>query len=366
MKVLHVTESRSWSGGTVQLWNLCRSLVGRGHQAGLVCPPEAEVLKHAEGSGVPVWKVVMRQDYDLPAARAVARAIREFKPDIVHAHHPRAHALCLLAGIFARIPRLIVSRRVSFRFKPWNPFSHLKYKNARISAYTAVSTDIARGLVEQGVAPEKVHVIHSGVDVKKFGPRPPEESLRAQWGVPSDVPLIGNLNHFSWWKGQMVFLEAARLLLDEIGVLNAHFLLAGKDTDGPEAREKVKALGLESRVTLAGFRTDMPEVISLLSQTVLSSLAGEGFSGVLREAMSMGIPVVATDVGGNKELVEDGVTGLLVPAGDAKALARAMKRLLADPGLAKSCSIEAQRRVRDNYSIEAMVEKTVALYHSLL
>jgi glycosyltransferase involved in cell wall biosynthesis len=362
MKILHVTESRSWSGGTVQLWNLCRALVQGGHETGLFCPPEAELLKHTPGSGVRVWTKPMREDYDLPCAWALARAVREFRPDIVHAHHPKAHALALIAGFFAPIPKLVVSRRVSFRFKPWNPFSHLKYRTGRIAAYAAVSSDIGRGLIEQGVASEKVHVIHSGVDVDKFSPRPPDEKVRSQLGLPSGIPVVGNLNHFSWWKGQTLFLEAAAKLMD----VKVHFLLVGKDTDGPDAREKVKTLGLDGRVTLAGFRTDMPEVISLLSLTVLSSLAGEGFSGVLREAMSMGIPVVATDVGGNKELVEDGVTGLLVPPGNAEALAESIKRMLKTPGLAKTCSSAAQKRVRENYSIEAMVENTLSLYRELV
>ncbi len=365
MRILHVTESRSWSGGTVQLWHLCKALVRDGHEAGLFCPPEAELLKHVPGSGVRAWVRAMRQDYDLPAAWALARAVRKFRPDVVHAHHPKAHALALLAGFFAPIPKLVVSRRVSFRFKPWNIFSHLKYRTGRIAAYTAVSADIGRGLIDQGVSADKVHVIHSGVDVDRFAPRAPEESVRTQLGLPAGVPIVGNLNHFSWWKGQAEFLEAARRFIDSGGP-KARFLLVGKDTDGPEAREKVRALGLEDHVTLAGFRTDMPEVISLLSLTVLSSLAGEGFSGVLREAMSMGVPVVATDVGGNKELVEDGVTGLLTPPGDADALARAMNRMLSDGKLAKSCAGEAQRRVRENYSINAMTVKTVALYRKLL
>jgi glycosyltransferase involved in cell wall biosynthesis len=148
--------------------------------------------------------------------------------------------------------------------------------------------------------------------------------------------------------------------------VSIRFLLAGKDTDGAEAREKVRALGLQDRVVLAGFRTDMPEILSLLSVTVLSSLAGEGFSGVLREAMSMGVPVVATDVGGNKELVENEKTGLLVPPGDSGALAEAVIRLLGDKSLAKSCAEEASRRVRNNYSIDAMVDNTIALYQKLI
>ena len=189
MRILHVTESRSWSGGTVQLWNLCKALQRDGHEVGLFCPPNAELLNHTGGSGVRLWTRGMRQDYDVGAAWTLARAIREFKPDIVHAHHPRAHALCLIAGLFAPIPRLVVSRRVSFRFKPWNVFSHLKYRTGRISAYTAVSADIGKGLVDQGVRADKVHVIRSGVDVEKFKPRPPDEAVHAQLGFPAGRSL---------------------------------------------------------------------------------------------------------------------------------------------------------------------------------
>ena len=364
MRVLHVTESRSWSGGTVQLWNLCVGLVKRGHAAGLFCPPESELLRHVPGSHVHVTLCPMREDYDLWAAWRLAEKIRRFKPQVVHAHHPRAHALALLAGLFTKVPNLVVSRRVSFRLKKWNPFSQWKYRSGTIRTFVAVSEDIRRVLIQGGVSPEKVTVIQSGVDVQRFAPRSPDASLRQALRLPADRPVVGNMTHFSWWKGQTVFLDAAKILLD--GGVSAHFLLAGKDTDGPEAREKVRALGIGDHVTLAGFRTDMPEVLSLLSVSVLSSLAGEGFSGVLREAMCMGLPVVATDVGGNSELVKNGKTGHLVPPGDAAALAAAIRQVLADRAHSHEMARTAQENVTMNYSLENMVEKTIALYERIV
>lgn len=364
MRVLHVTESRSWSGGTVQLWNLAAGLVKRGHAAALFCPPEAEILRHVPNSRVVVTECPLREDYDLRAAWRLARAIRAFRPDIVHAHHPRAHATALLANLFTAVPRLVVSRRVSFRLKKWNPFSQWKYRSRAIRTFVAVSEDIRRVLIDGGVSPDKVTVIHSGVDVTKFAPRPPADQLRRDLGLPVDRPVVGNLTHFSWWKGQTVFLEAAKILMDA-GV-KAHFLLAGKDTDGPEARAKVNALGLEPHVTLAGFRTDVPDILSLLHVSVLSSLAGEGFSGVLREAMCMGVPVVATDVGGNSELVKNEKTGRLVAPGDPAALATAIRQTLADHAEAQSMAQLARAQVTANYSLDSMVDKTIALYERLL
>ncbi|MGQ0645716.1 MAG: glycosyltransferase [Elusimicrobiota bacterium] len=359
-----MTESRGWSGGTVQLWRLCEALQRRGHAVALVCPPGGEILKHAAGGGMDVALCPMRQDYDLFAAARLAGAVRRFRPDVVHAHHPRAHALCLLAGVFSPMPRLVVSRRVSFRLNRWNVFSQWKYRSRRISAYAAVSEDIRRVLTDGGVPPERVEVIHSGVDVEKFSPRTPDENLRRELGLPAGVPIVGNVTHFSWWKGQRVFLQAAKRVAE--GGAAVHFLLAGKDTDGAEAAGLARSLGLEGRVTLAGFRTDMPELLSLLSASVVSSLAGEGFSGVLRESMAMGVPVAATDVGGNRELVVHEKTGLLVPPGDAEALARAILRLVADAPLARAMADAARENVRSRYSIETMVEKNIRLYEKLL
>jgi glycosyltransferase involved in cell wall biosynthesis len=251
--------------------------MARGQAAALFCPPEAELLRHAAGTPVDLTVCPLREDYDLLAARRLAETVRRFRPDVVHAHHPRAHAIALLAGLFVSIPRLVVSRRVSFKLKKWNPFSQLKYRSSRIRTYIAVSEDIRRVLIAGGVPPEKVVVIHSGVDTAKFTPRPPAEALRAALRIPAGAPVVGNLTHYSWWKGQAVFLEAARAAVTAGSP--AHFLLVGKDTDGEDARRRVAGLGLGDRVTLAGFRTDMPEILSILSVSVVSSLAGEGFSG---------------------------------------------------------------------------------------
>lgn len=329
----------------------------------IFCPPASELLNHTAGSGVETVLCPLRQDYDLLAASRLAGVIRSFRPDVVHAHHPRAHAIALLASYVSPVRRLVVSRRVSFRLKKWNLFSQWKYKNPRIHSYVAVSDDIKQVLVHGGVNPARVRVIHSGVDTTRFSPRPPADTLRRQLGLPQDKPIVGNLTHYSWWKGQPQFLEAAKRVIDS--GTKAHFLLVGKGTDEADAQEQVRRLNLGDHVTLAGFRTDMPEVISLLSVSVLSSLAGEGFSGVLRECMSMGIPVAATDVGGNRELVQNGKTGLLVPAGDVAALAAAIQKLLADRSLASACASAAQKNVRENYSIERMVDNNIRLYEEI-
>lgn len=342
------------------MFQLCLKLRKDGHEVTVACQPDNILLTRLQEENIPVFVVPMRQDYDLLAAFRIAQWLRRERAHIIHAHHPRAHALALIAGALVPAPALIVSRRVSFRLKKWNLFSQLKYRSSRITRFIAVSEDIRNVLVSGGVPPGKVTVIYSGVDTQRFSPKRPVETVRKELGLPSDRPIVGNLTHFSWWKGQTVFLEAAQKVI-QAGT-KAHFLLVGKDTDGPELTEKIRSLGIGSHVTLAGFRTDIPDVLSLLSLNVLASLQGEGFSGVLREAMAMNVPVVATDVGGNRELVQTGVTGTLVPPNDPSTMAEAIRKTLDHSDHAKDCAAEARRRVLDRYSLQRTVEDTEALY----
>ena len=128
----------------------------------------------------------------------------------------------------------------------------------------------------------------------------------------------------------------------------------------------VERFGLTGKVVQAGYRTDIPEIISALDISVNAPRAGEGLSGAVRESLAVGRPVVATDVGGNRELVRDGETGLLVPPDDPTALASALARFLDDRGLARRLASEGERFVRENLTVERMVEETERLYRRIL
>ena len=128
----------------------------------------------------------------------------------------------------------------------------------------------------------------------------------------------------------------------------------------------VERFGLTGKVVQAGYRTDVPALMSALTVSVNSPRAGEGLSGAVRESLAVGRPVVATDVGGNRELVRDGETGLLVPPDDAGALAAALERLLADPALASRLAENGARFVRENLTVERMVGETERLYREVL
>ncbi|MBN2564077.1 MAG: glycosyltransferase [Candidatus Eisenbacteria bacterium] len=359
MKVLHLAECPSWGGGAAQVLALLAGLSGRGHHVSLATTPGSELERRARTSGLDVIGVELRSELNpLAIARLVAHvALR--RVEIVHAHASHAHSVGLITATLACLP-FVVTRRVSFRPKD-NLGSRLKYLSGRVGELIAVSRAVKDVLTDYGVDPSRIEVIYSGTDPRVFHPGVDGSSVRSELGLAPDAMVVGKIaNFYHRWKGHDTFLEAAAILTRSRPELM--FLLAGHETDAPKTHALIDGLGLDGRVATAGFRTDVPNVIAALDVSVNSPRSGEGLSGAVRESMAMGRPVVATDVGGNRELVADGETGLLVPPGDPEALARAVAAILDDPALATRLSENGARFVRENLTIERMVRATEDLY----
>lgn len=367
LSVLHVSESDEWSGGAAQLLALAEGLRGRGWRVRIACRSGSGLSEHARGKGFEILTVPLREDYDLLSAWTLARFVYAQGISVLHAHHNRSHAVCLLAklllGLLGLKPVLVVSRRVSFP-PGKNPFSLWKYRSASIDRIVAVAEGVKEVLTSSGVPAEKVEVIRSGVDLARFSPRARDPGLRRRLGLPEGRAVIGKIANASPWKGQNVLLKAAALLLRE--GRKVHFLLAGRDTDGDWIKGEVARLGISEHVTLAGFRSDVPELLSCLDISVNAAVQGEGLSGALRESLSMGVPVVASDIAGNRELLGGPGRDWLFTPGDHEALARRLGWALDHQDQARAAARAWRERAREEFSLERMVEKTEALYRRLL
>jgi glycosyltransferase involved in cell wall biosynthesis len=365
-RILHVSESNEWSGGAAQLLALAQGVAARGWDVVIGCRPGSGLHEHARQRGLETFTVALSEDYDLVSAYRLARFARARGVDVIHAHHNRSHAVCLLAkallAVSGRAPALVVSRRVSFA-PGRNPFSRWKYRSRLIDRIVAVADAVKTVLVESGVPPERVTVIHSGTDAARFSPRRGDAALKRALGIPLDRPIVGKIANASPWKGQSIMLEAAKKLVDAGSP--AHFVFAGRDTTADWMRESAAALGLQDRVTLLGFRTDVPDILCCLDVSVNAAVQGEGLSGALRESLTMGVPVVASDVAGNRELLTDGTGGWLFAKGDAAALAERLGWVLSHADEAKA-SVKAWQERAGGFTLEAMVESTDALYRELL
>lgn len=365
--ILHVSEATGWTGGLARMLELAEGLRDRGWGVVLACRPGSRIEDEAERLGLEHLTLPLRKDYDLVSSWALAREAARRGVAIVHAHHPRAHGVALgaklLAGLSGPPPLLVVSRRVSYRVGG-NPLSRWKYGARQVDAYVAVAGAVRDLLVDGGVAPGRVRVVPSGVDAALFAPRPSDPALLEELGIPAGAPLVVKLANAAPAKGIEPFLRAAASVARTHP--GARFLLAGRDTTAVWVRSLVELLGLSERVLLAGFRSDIPRLLSCASVSVNAAVAGEALSGALRESLAMGVPVVASDLAGNAELVRDGRTGLTVPPGDGEALARAIRWTLDHRGEALALALAGRRLVLEEFTVERSIERTERLYLELL
>jgi len=365
LKILHITESSGWSGGAAQALYLARGLRGLGHENVIACPLAGDLGRKAGADGFAVRHFQPRRDYDLSTARALARLIDELKPDVMQAHHPKAHAMGLIAKFLAaHKPVFIFTRRVSHPIVK-GFFAKLKYTSRLIDGCIAVADSVRAQLIAYGVRPEGVRTIYSGTDPDRFSPRPPDEALLKELALPPGLPVVMLVGNFSEHKGQRVLLKAAGLL--RAGGLDFALVFAGRNTDSAELKALYEAEGLPGdRGRFLGLRDDVERLLTVASVSVNAAIKGEALSGSVRESLAMGVPAVASDISGNSEIVKDGVNGLLFPPGDHAALAARLETVLRDPALRTKFSASSVSLVRERFSTAIMARRTLEYYLELL
>ncbi len=360
-----MSESSRWSGGAAQALALALRLEAGGHENLIACPEGGDLWGKAGAAGLATRRFKPRRDYDLLCAYKLAHFIESWKPDVIHAHHPKAHAMCLMAKVITRRkPVLVVARRVSHPIIN-TFFARLKYRSSLINGYIAVAGSVRRMLLAYGLPPEKVRTIYSGVDAARFTPVPPSEKIIRELALPPGMPVAGLIGNYSFDKGQHVLLEAASRLFAEGG--RFILLLAGRDTDSQAVKDLLVQKGFPpEQARLLGLRQDVPDLLSVLSVSLNCAVRGEALSGSIRESMAMGIPVIASDISGNGELVRPDKTGILFPPGDDTALYGRLKYALANPGALRGMADRGLALVREDFTVDVMARKTFLYYRELL
>jgi len=363
LDVLHLIEAPMWTGAMDQTLELVLGLLRRGHRVTLACTPGSILSRRASEAGVDVVEVELRSELNPVAVASLSSVVRRRGVEIIHAHRAHAHSIGLLTSRVTRRP-YVVTRHTALRPKD-NFATRLKYRSRFVTRFVAISRAVKDVLVGYGVPGEKIAVIYDGIDTDRYRPGGDGARVLSELDVPADAPLVGKVaNFYGKSKGHATFLDAASAVAERVP--QVRFLLAGHSTDSDEMRSMAEQRGLADRIVLAGYRADVPDVLAALDVLVNVPIAREGLSVAIMEAMATGVPVVGSDVGGIPELIADGETGLLVPPGDAPALAAAIERLLTDVELAARLASAGARFVRENLTVEHMVEKTERLYREIL
>ena len=359
LTVLHSEASLGWGGQEIRIMAELTGLARRAHRTGLLAAPGAEILTRARAAAIPAWEVPFRHTLDVASAMRVARALREQAADVLVTHSSKDGWVGGAAGLLAGVP-VVRMRHLAVPVRS-NPVSRLVY--TRLCQRIVTTGEGGRDLLILAVRvpPERVVAVPTGVDLARFDPRRVDgRPVRQALSIPQDAPVVGMVAVLRSKKGHRYFVEAAGEVVR--AAPGARFLIVG---DGPmraAVEEWIAKAGLAGCVFLLGHREDIPEVMAAMDVVVLPSRRDEGVPQVVGQALAMERAVVTTDVVGVTELVEDGVTGVVVPPEDSQALARAVIGLLKDRERARAMGRAGARRVADGFSLEKMLDRMEAIY----
>jgi glycosyltransferase involved in cell wall biosynthesis len=377
IRVCHVIEATT--GGTRRhVADLVTHLERERFDVSLLCatrrdPGFRNDIKRMREAGVTVHEVDMRRSidplHDMAAYRALHEHFSRAKFDVVHTHSSKAGALGRMAAAKAGIGAAVHTPHV-FPFQMEQPaiartmYTAIERRLSRqcraIICVSRAEQDTARALDLCPV--EKLRYIPNGIQVAAE-PADVPAALRDGLGIASDRKLIGMVGRISRQKGTDLLVEAAPAI--RAAHADAEFVIVGDGPGMPALRQQIETANLVSVFHLVGPREDAERFYPLFDVLALPS-RWEGLPYTLLESMAAGLPVVASSVGGNAEVLADNENGLLVPPGSPERLSEAVGRVLDDSQLAETLGRAARERVRSEYSLDAMMRKTTELYEELL
>jgi glycosyltransferase involved in cell wall biosynthesis len=311
--------------------------------------------------GVSVIQIARRDRRDWRRLVKLTRLMRRLRPDLVYSFNFSANAYARLAAILARVPVIVTGERGIYMTRGQALLERLlaRFTDRVICNAGAVRRDLVERV---GLSPSRVVVVRNGVDV----PREPDGSVRGNarrnLGLPPEGLVVGTVARLDSVKNLPLLVEAARRCLESI---DAWFCIIGGGPEEGTIRSMTDQPTLRGRVVLAGSRQEARDLLAAFDLFVLTSDV-EGLPNAVMEAMALGLPIVCTDVGGCRELIDDDVEGYLVPSRDAALMTDRILRLAADGDLRARLGAAARRRAMRDFASERMVGETEAILSELL
>jgi glycosyltransferase involved in cell wall biosynthesis len=367
IRVLNLLTNFHIGGTERQVTNIALQLDSSRFDLHLACLRNSgELLEELRGLDVPKPEFRIGSLYSVATFRQgikLIRYLRRNRIQMVHSYGTYPNIFAVPTAKLAGVPVVIASiRDRGDILSPWQRW--LQKLVCRLADCVLVNASSIRDtLIEQGYRDDNIIVIPNGVLPSKRTSLRDSAELRAELGLPVAAPVVILFSRLNRMKGIEYFLESAVAVLKQFPDIK--FVIAGDGANRPELEAYAAKLGIASNVLFTGFRTDLPDLLREADISVLPSLS-EGLSNSLLEAMSAGVPVIATNVGGNPEIVEDGVSGILVPVRDSAALAEAMVRMFANPELRKAMGAAGRKRIATTFSMERSLESVERLYEKLI
>lgn len=357
MKIVHIETGRHFYGGARQVGYLLDALAEFDFENLLVCH-SSNPLAETNSAQTVSWP--MRGDLDILLYRRLIDLIRRQQPDLVHVHSRRGGDL--FGGRAARaagVPAVLTRRVDSHEPRFW-----LRLKCSPYRRIVAISSAVEKQLANAGVEPSRLACVHSAVDTALFRPDTEARSkLVARYGLPSDAIVLGSAAQFIERKGQGLLLQLLRALIAEEP--RVRLLLYGQGPRRARIERQAKRYGLAGHAIFPGFVSDWPALVPGLD-LFLHPARREGLGAVVLEAMSAGVPVIASRAGGIVDVIETDVDGMLVAGESIAAWRDAVGGLLSDSIERIRLAASARRKVEERFTIERMSERYAELYREIL
>ncbi len=349
LRILHLDSGASWRGGQRQVLLLALGLKERGHEQLLIGSPGSPLVEKARAAGLAVAAIPMAADWDVRAARRIRARMRAWGVDLVHAHDARSHALAMIAMLGRNEMPLVVTRRV-----PFAPRSvRVKYGH-RVSRFIAISRAVKQAMTAGGIDGSRISVVHSGIATRPDPVTPRDWRAELRWD--SDTVIAGVVGAMTAEKGIDLLASIGSAMPADSRKRTRVILLGGSQGTMQETGGLV--------VHSAGFVDDIDPAIKGLDMLWHPSKA-EGLGTSVIDAMSLGVTPLAFATGGLPEVIENDVSGILVPAGDVKGFAAAATRLAGDASLRERLGQGAIDRAK-TFDAAEMTKGTEAVYNEVL
>lgn len=366
IKVLQILTDTNIGGAGRLLINYLKNFDRSQFEMAVVLPKGAQLKPLVQAEGYPVIETETGRDksFETAAVGELRRIIREYQPDIVHCHSSFSGKL---AAFLCRVPGRFYTRHCSFpqpkRLTTFPGKQINGWINGTLSTHiVAVSDAAAADLLVTGVKPKKITVIMNGVEPMPASTAAEKAEIRRSLGIGAEDFVCGISARLEVYKGHTYLLQAAALLKETHPSMK--FLILGGGSEEAALRREAENLGIADAVRFTGFVEQVAPYLNIMNLNINCSIGTETASLALSEGMSLGIPAVVSDFGGNPYMITDDLNGYVVPQKDPAALASGIRRIAEDPDLYGKLSAGAREVYEQRFTAAVMTRKMEELYRT--
>lgn len=357
-RILYLINHAGKAGTEKYVLNLVKAYHGTRAHCFFAYNESGLLSEQMQELGIPSFQITMKNSFDFKAAKQLAQICRDNNIDVIHAQYPRENYIAVLSKRYFAGPKVVYTCHLTLKNPFWHrPFN--RYITNRNHKIISVCNNGADLLVQNGVRREKIDVIFNGIVPEEYKPIP--STIREELGIAPDTFVITTLARYHMAKGLDFFTDSIAKL-KQIAKRPFVVLYAGDGELFEDIRAQIQRLGLEKEILQLGFRSDTDNILRGSDIFVNSAKCYEALSFAILEALSRKLPVVATDVGGNSDILNNDC-GLLVPYGNTDAMANAICRLMDEPALYQRYSKNALKAIFEVFNLNKILDDTFAVYH---